>query len=118
MKDAYYSLAIAIIIGVGTLFLPFWCIPMGVGLISIFYSGSKVKAAAIATSSSTAIWLGIALFRNTIAPQKASDLVSAILGNIAPSLVFTLTGLVIGVVCGLAATSGKWIRTYLPFGEN
>ena len=77
MKDSYYSLAISIFIVVGTLFLPFWCIPMGVGLISIFYAGSKVKAAAIATSSGTAIWLGIALFRNTIAPEKASDLVSA-----------------------------------------
>jgi hypothetical protein len=33
-------------------------------------------------------------------------------------LVFTLTGLIIGLVCGLAATSGKWIRTYLPLGGN
>ncbi len=118
MKDAYYSIAITFIIVVATLFLPFWCIPAGIGLLSIFYKGSKVKAAAIATSSSTAIWLGIALFRNTIAPEKASDLVSAILGNLAPSLVFTLTGLIIGVVCGLAATSGKWVRTYLPLGEK
>lgn len=118
MKDTYYSLILAILIVLGTLFLPFWGIPLTVFLASVFYQGSKMKAAAIATSMGTSIWLGIALFRNTIAPEKAADLVSAILGNIAPSLVFTLTGFIIGTVCGLAATSGKLIRSYLPFGEN
>lgn len=117
MKDTYYSLVITCIIVVGTLFLPFWGIPLGVSVASIFYRGSKIKAAAIATSLGTSIWIGMALFRNTIAPEKAADLVSAILGNIAPSLVFTLTGLIIGTVCGLSATSGKLIRTYLPLNE-
>ncbi len=113
MSDKLYSLLITIVILASTFFLPWWSIPLGIFGVSLFYNGSRLKAAAISTGLATSIWVGIAMVRDGLAEEKASSLVGAILGNISPSLVFTLTGLIIGTVAGLAATSGKLTSLYL-----
>jgi hypothetical protein len=113
ISDKLYSLLVTIVILAGTFIFPWWTIPAGIFGVSIFYVGSRLKAAAISTGLAITLWVGIAMIRDGIAEEKASSLVGSILGNIAPSLVFTLTGLIIGTVAGLAATSGKLTSLYL-----
>ena len=79
----------------------------------MFYKGSKLKAAGIATGIATMIWVSIAGIKDGLASEKPLLWLLAF-WNIAPSLIFTPTGLIIGTVTGMAATSGQ-IGSWLFF---
>lgn len=112
MSDKIYSLLATVITLCGTFFLPWWSIPTLIFVAAMFYKGSKLKAAGIATGIATMIWVSIAGIKDGMASEKAASLIAGIFGNIAPSLIFTLTGLIIGTVTGMAATSGKLVAGY------
>lgn len=111
MNRTIYTSALII----GTLLITFysewWLIVFLCGILSYFYDKSLLEKSAIVTSSLTLIWLGIAGFQEAMVLDRASTMVGQIFANIAPSLIYTITGMVITIPCVMATGLGHRLRT-------
>ncbi len=104
-----------IILIIGTLIITFysewWMIVILCGILSYFYDKSLVEKIAIVTSMFTIIWLGLAAYQEALVVDKASTMVANIFGSIAPSLIYTITAMVITIPSIMATGLGHRLKS-------
>lgn len=114
MSDKIYITAMIICVSACTFWTPWWILPIIVFALTLFYHGSAAKTVLIAGGIPAFIWAGIASYRDFMAAEKASVLIGRIMADVSPLIVILLTGLIIGIVCGLSAISAKLVAAYFP----
>ena len=93
-----------------TLYSEWWLIVLYCGVLSYFYNASLIEKTAIVKSILTTIWLGIAGYQEAMVIERASSMIGKIFGNIAPSLIYTITALVITIPSIMATGLGHSLR--------
>lgn len=100
---------------IGSLLITFygewWLIVILCGVLSYFYDKSLLEKTAIVTSILTLIWLGIAGYQEAMVIDRASTMVGKIFGNIAPSLIYTITAFIITIPSVMATGLGHRLKS-------
>lgn len=110
MKTIIYIIAIIAVTLIGTFYLPWWVIPIVVSLISYFQNSTAFKSFLIALLTTSMIWFLLTVIKDSSHVNKVALLTGEILLGLSPSAIYVITGLILGLVSGLAALVGGRIR--------
>jgi ABC-type polysaccharide transport system permease subunit len=110
MNSKIYTLAVIIATIIGLLFLPWWYTPILIMIAAFFHKEGPLSSAAIATGLTTTIWVGFAIFKDTLSLGKISEVTGSILMGLSKSTLLMITGLVISIVSGMMASVGGQLK--------
>jgi hypothetical protein len=110
---ATYSLLVTLITLLGTFFAPWWSILICIAILSYFSSESSTKTSAVAGGIVIAIWTGLAIFKDTMALGKISEITGALLMGVKKPLLYSMTGAIISIPTILFASLGKQVSNFI-----
>jgi hypothetical protein len=104
--NLYINITTAITI-IGTFFMPWWSIPIALSIVSFFHNGNSIKSFLISFLIPSFIWILIVIVKDGSHVNKVAALTGDIIGGISPSAIYVTTGLILGMVSGLASLIGR-----------
>lgn len=108
------ALQVPVILTLTTLICTFWfpwyLIPIACFILGYMYSIKPFKAFITGLLTTGLIWMILAFMNDRSAAVSISNLLSELLGDIPIYMVYILTGFSIGLVSGLAMSSGRFFN--------
>lgn len=111
MNRITFTISLAIGIILMTFYTPWWFIVILCAVLSYFYKGNLLEKTAIVSSLTITIWLSIGGFHEMATVNKASHMIGQVFNNISPTLIYTITGIIISLPCTLATGIGHRLRS-------
>jgi hypothetical protein len=94
-------------------FLPWWSIAVVAFLVGVWQSESALKSFTYGTAAVTLLWLIYAGYQNQQNGGLISEAVGKMLGGVSGTNLLIGTGLIGGIVGGIAAMTGTFFRQLL-----
>jgi hypothetical protein len=111
MKLAFFFINVLVWTFVFQLFMPWWIIGVISFVLAYLMEKNKFIAFASCMVAVFSLWVGTAYWADGNFDRPVSDILSSLLGNISPSAVYFLTGIIGGIVAGLGGCLGTWTRS-------
>jgi hypothetical protein len=93
-----------------TYFTEWWLIVLLCGVLSYFYRGSLKEKLLLVLGLTISIWLIIAGLHEMSTVNKASHLIGKIFKDVSPTVIYTITGMIISIPSILATVLGHRLQ--------
>jgi hypothetical protein len=114
LKHISFSALIILIGGALAMFnLPWWSITIAAAVSSFLFPIPPLRAWALAFSLGFSLWWGIAFFFHTQNAGLLTAKIGELFGHISSAQILSLTGLIGGILAGLGALCGVYLKPLL-----
>jgi hypothetical protein len=105
-----FILLTTVIIGFTQFFIPWWSFAILLFVIGSLFIKNPGKSLAFGIIVGTFVWISTAFYQEYDSHVSAAIVIGDLLGGLPKALVFLVTGLIAGVVYGLSAMTGTFLR--------